>query len=89
MSTTCQLNPVVGMGCQYTDGSGVNWNDAEVTALVPGSGHKVDLTYNGGVASASAVPRKICLDEDATDYHTWGCQGHECPPGDGGGIRPR
>lgn len=78
-------SPQVGHICQYTDNSGKNWDDGEITNIV--SGTTVDLKYDGSGQSAYNVPLKVCLDDDSSDYHTWGCQGESCTGG--GGIRPR
>lgn len=89
MPSQCVVPPnqVVGMQCCYTDNSGNNWNDGVVTSL--GTNNRVSGTYNGGASSFTLAMHKPCLDEDETDYNTWGCAGENCPPGEGGGIRPR
>lgn len=78
-------NPQVGHIGQYTDNSGINWNDFEITNVV--SGTTVDGKYANYNQSAYNVPLKICLDDNSSDYHTWGCVGEACITG--GGIRPR
>lgn len=77
--SACQIPPVKGMECQYTDSSLVNWNDGLTLRVVSGS--TVDLKYNAGTQTALNVPMKQCLDGNSSDAHTWGCIDWSCPTG--------